>query len=140
MSDLSALSSKDRARLRGEAHPLKPLVHVGKEGVTTAVIRGVEQALSGRPLLKVRVLEAAPEQVQDVAHAIAARVEGSTVLQVLGRTATLYRPMPEPKKKSEPAPAPEASRRSAPKRTGSPRSGKPPSSKGASKSAPRKKR
>ena len=138
MSASDSLSSKDRARLRGEAHPLKPLVHVGKEGVTTAVIRGVEQALSGRPLLKVRVLEAAPEQVQDVAHAIAARVEGSTVLQVLGRTATLYRPLPEPKKKPEPVP--EDSRRSAPKRTGSPRSGKPPSSKGSSKGAPRKKR
>ena len=107
------LSSKERARLRGEAHPLKPLVHVGKEGVTTALIRSIEQALSGRALLKVRVLEAAPDPVQDVAHAIAARVEGSTVLQVLGRTATLYRPMPEPKKK--PAPATESAR-PAPKR------------------------
>jgi RNA-binding protein len=95
MSDSPTLTSKQRAKLRGEAHPLKPLVHVGKEGVTTAVIRSVEQALSGRELLKVRVLEAAPEQARDVAHAIAGRVDDCTVLQVLGRTATLYRPLPK---------------------------------------------
>lgn len=95
MSDSPSLSSKQRARLRSEAHPLKPLVHVGKEGVTTAVIRSVEQAFSGRELLKVRVLEAAPEQARDTAHAIAARIDDSVVLQVLGRTATLYRPLPK---------------------------------------------
>ena len=106
MSDPAPLSSKERARLRGEAHPLKPLVHVGKEGVTTAVVRSVEQALSGRALLKVRVLEAAPEQVKDVAHALAGRIDGCTVLQVLGRTATLYRPLPEPKAAPAPTPAP----------------------------------
>ena len=112
MSDPASLSSKERARLRGEAHPLKPLVHVGKEGVTTAVVRGVEQALSGRALLKVRVLEAAPEQVRDVAHALAARIDGCTVLQVLGRTATLYRPLPEKEKgPAAQAPAPPTAKR-----------------------------
>ena len=95
MSSSAPLTSKQRARLRGEAHPLKPLVHVGKEGVTTPLVRSVEQALSSRALLKVRVLEAAPEQARDTAHAIASRIDACVVIQVLGRTATLYRPLPD---------------------------------------------
>ena len=39
------LTSKQRAALRGRAHALKPLVHVGKEGVTPAVGRLTEANL-----------------------------------------------------------------------------------------------
>lgn len=89
---VSDLTSKQRAHLRGLAHPLKPVAHVGKEGVTTAVVRSMEQALATRELVKVRVLEAAPEPARETAAALAGRLPGSHVVQVVGRTATLYRP------------------------------------------------
>jgi len=89
------LSSKQRAHLRGLAHPLKPLVHVGKEGVTVPTLRAVRDALNTRELLKVRVLESAPASAREVAAALAAEIEDAAVVQVVGRTVTLYRPHPD---------------------------------------------
>ena len=89
------LSSKQRAHLRGLAHSLKPTVHVGKEGVTEAVVDGLRQALGGHELVKVRVLEAAPEDAKATAYALANRVDDAAVVQVVGRNATLYRPDPD---------------------------------------------
>lgn len=91
------LTSKQRAALRGRAHALKPLVHIGKEGVTPAAIRSLQQAFETRDLLKVRVLETAPDDVRETAHALAAGVQDASVVQTIGRNATLYRPLPEPK-------------------------------------------
>jgi RNA-binding protein len=88
------LTSKQRAHLRSLSHTIKPTIHVGKEGVTTAAIRSVRQAFAHRELLKVRVLDTAPEETRDAAHALAAGVEGAVVVQVVGRSATLYRPDP----------------------------------------------
>ena len=92
---VSDLSSKQRAHLRGLAHPLKPVAHVGKEGVTDAAARSLEQALATRELVKVRVLDAAPEGVRETAEALAARMDGAHVVQTVGRTATLYRAHPD---------------------------------------------
>lgn len=89
------LTPKQRAHLRGLSHAVKPVLHVGKEGVTTAAVRALEQALSTRELVKVRVLEAAPEDARATAAALAARVPGTSVVQTMGRTATLYRPDPD---------------------------------------------
>ncbi|MEO0560141.1 MAG: YhbY family RNA-binding protein [Bacteroidota bacterium] len=91
------LTSKQRAALRSRAHALKPLVHVGKEGVTPAAIRSLQQAFDTRDLLKVRVLETAPEDVRTTAYELAKGVQDARVVQTMGRNATLYRPLPEPK-------------------------------------------
>ncbi len=92
---LPDLSSKQRAHLRGLAHSLKPTVHIGKEGVTPAAVRALRQTFETHELVKVRVLEAAPESAKDTAHAVAGQIEGATVVQTVGRNATLYRPDPE---------------------------------------------
>ena len=89
------LTSKQRAHLRGLAHTLKPTVHIGKEGVTAAAVDGLRQTFGGSELVKVRVLEAAPESATATAHALAAAVEDAAVVQVVGRNATLYRPDPD---------------------------------------------
>lgn len=94
---VSELTSKQRAHLRGLAHALKPTLHVGKEGVTDAALRALRQTFEAHELIKVRVLEAAPEDARTTAHALAAGVDGAVVIQTMGRTATLYRPEPEPR-------------------------------------------
>lgn len=92
---MPTLSSKQRAHLRKLAQSLKPTVHVGKDGVTDAAIDNLRQTFDGHELVKVRVLEAAPETAKDTAHALAARVADAVVIQTMGRVATLYRPDPE---------------------------------------------
>lgn len=89
------LTSKQRAHLRGLAHALKPIAHIGKEGVTPASVRAVQQTLDTHELVKVRVLEASPESARDTGHTLASGIENAAVVQVVGRTVTLYRPDPE---------------------------------------------
>ncbi len=89
------LTSKQRAHLRGLSHSLKPTVHVGKEGVTPAVLDGLRQTFAANELVKVRVLENAPDGAAATAHALAARIDGAAVVQTVGRNATLYRPDPD---------------------------------------------
>ena len=92
-ADPLALTSKRRAALRAEAHGLKPTLHIGKEGVTDAARRALDQAFANQTLVKVRVLETAPDPARDTAHALAAA--SSAVVQVAGRNAVLYRPQTE---------------------------------------------
>jgi RNA-binding protein len=68
---------------------------IGKEGVVEATGKAVEEALSTRELIKVKVLDTAPEDVRQVAASIAERVQGVEVAGTIGRTAILYRRHPE---------------------------------------------
>ncbi|MDX1418797.1 MAG: ribosome assembly RNA-binding protein YhbY [Rubricoccaceae bacterium] len=94
MSD-PTLSSKQRAHLRGLAHALKPLVHIGKEGATVPTIRALREAFNTRELVKVRVLDSAPSPPREVGEALVQEIEGAVVVQVVGRTVVIYRPDPD---------------------------------------------
>lgn len=89
------LTSKQRAHLRGLAHTLKPAHQIGKEGVTPAALQAIREAFSRRELLKIRVLENAPEEARETAHEVAEALDGVQVAQVMGRTVTLYRRHPD---------------------------------------------
>lgn len=89
------LTSRQRAHLRSLAHRLKPVVHVGTDGLTDGVIDAVEDALRTRELIKVRVREGAPLEAEDAATDLAARVDGAHVPQVIGRTVVVYRAFPD---------------------------------------------
>lgn len=86
------LTARQRAHLRSLAHGLKPVVHIGTGGVTDDVIRAVEEALSSRELLKVKVLQSAPRRARETADEIRDSLEGVHVPQTIGRTIVLYRP------------------------------------------------
>jgi RNA-binding protein len=92
---MATLTTKQRAHLKALAHPLKPILHLGKEGVTDAAARTVEEAFNTRELLKIKILDTAPESARDTGAALAARVPGGHLVQVIGRTVVLYRPHPE---------------------------------------------
>jgi RNA-binding protein len=85
------LSPKQRAHLRSLAHRLKPILHVGKEGLTDAAVAAVEQAFNTRELLKVKVTDGAPLTAREAGDEIAARVPGAHHVQTIGRTIVLYR-------------------------------------------------
>lgn len=94
MSD-TRLTSKERARLRAQAHDLEPVQHVGAGGLTPAVLRSLREAFHTRELLKLKVLESAPASAWDTADAIVAEIDGAQVVQTIGRTVVLYRPLPD---------------------------------------------
>jgi RNA-binding protein len=89
------MTSRQRTFLKSLAHPLKATVHVGKEGVTATAVEGVRQALATRELLKIKVLEHAPQSARETGQALADGIDGAEVVQVIGRTIVLYRPHPD---------------------------------------------
>lgn len=88
------MTSKQRAYLRGLANGLEAIVHVGKGGVSDAMIKQADDALTARELIKGKVLETAPISSRDAAEEMAAAVNAQ-VVQVIGRVFVLYRRNPE---------------------------------------------
>ena len=89
------LTSKQRAHLRSLAHSLKPVHHIGREGVTQAAVAAVTEAFNQRELLKVKLQQTAPTGADDAASELTARVPGAEHVQTIGRTLILYRRHPE---------------------------------------------
>lgn len=92
---MDRLTSKQRAHLRSLANRLKPVVHIGVDGLSEAALASVEEAFNTRELLKVKVQEGAPEDARASADRIAATLEGVHVAQTIGHTAVLYRRHPD---------------------------------------------
>ena len=88
------LGGKERRHLRALAHHLTPVVVIGKEGVSESVRTAVDQALTDHELIKVRVLEACPDDRKEVARAVA-EATGAGLAGVIGRIVILYRPHPD---------------------------------------------
>jgi RNA-binding protein len=95
-----ALTSKERAALRGEAHHLNALVHVGHEGITPAIQRSLDDALRTKELVKIQFNKTADVDLKKAAGEMAAAVKAE-VVQVIGRTVTLYRLNPDLKLKTD---------------------------------------
>lgn len=91
------MNSRQRAELRGMANTLDPIFQVGKGGVNDQLIRQVDETLEKRELIKLTVLESAPETAREAADQIAAATRAETV-QVIGRKFVLYRKSKEKQK------------------------------------------
>ncbi|MEO7360898.1 MAG: YhbY family RNA-binding protein [Gemmatimonadaceae bacterium] len=95
------MTGKDRAALRAEAHHLKPLVHVGHSGLTPALLSSLDDVLRTHELVKAQVAQAGELSAKDAAHEVAQLMKAE-VIQVIGRTFTVYRENPELKRGSQP--------------------------------------
>ena len=89
------LSSRQRAHLRSLAHPLKPILQVGTEGVSEAFLTSLDEAFRNRELLKIRVLDTSDLTLKEAASAISEQRPEVEVVQTIGHVAALYRPFPE---------------------------------------------
>jgi RNA-binding protein len=92
---MTDLTPRQRAVLRSLAQNIKPVLQVGKDGITDALVGSVESALNNRELLKLKVLETSPLSAQDAADELIPRVDGARFVQVIGRTVVIFRRHPE---------------------------------------------
>jgi RNA-binding protein len=86
-------SSKLRQSLRGHGHKLSPIVHIGKGGLSPAVVKQVEQALADHELVKMKVDADSPDDRFAVAESVGALTDVS-VVQIVGRAILIYKPHP----------------------------------------------
>jgi RNA-binding protein len=95
------LTSRQRADLRAEAHHLAAAVHVGHQGLTPALQQSLDDTLRTHELVKIAFTKSADVTVKESARELADAV-GAEVVQVIGRTITLYRENPDLDRKGEP--------------------------------------
>jgi RNA-binding protein len=96
MNDAS-LPGLQLRRLKSLGQRLDPLVHVGKGGLTEALVASVDSALADHELIKVK-FDARKEEKKTLAPELAART-GSHVVQRVGNVVVLYRAHPDPERR-----------------------------------------
>ena len=79
--------------LRGLGHHLDPVVQIGKDGITDALVAATTEALRTHELIKVKVGSECPIDRKEAGPELAAKT-GATLAQVLGRTLLLYKRHP----------------------------------------------
>ena len=87
---MAFLSSKQRQYLRGLAHPLAPIVRVGKAGVTETLIAETKKSLESHELIKVRIEIDESAERREVADRLA-RETDAQLAGTIGKVAILYR-------------------------------------------------
>lgn len=90
------LSTKQKQFLKGLAHNLKPVVLMGANGLTEAVLAEIEIALNHHELIKVKVATEDRETKVLIVDAIVRETKAEKV-QVIGKTLVLYRQSEERK-------------------------------------------
>lgn len=95
---MAELTGAQRKYLRGMAHYLKPVIQVGKNGLTDPVVEIIDKALDDHELIKVRISN--PEgRKRELADEIAERT-GSAWVGMVGFVVTLYRQQADPEKQT----------------------------------------
>lgn len=101
------LAGSQRTYLRGLAHKLRPVIQVGKNGITDELIKAVDDALNIHELIKVKFVDF-KEEKKELSQDIADRTSSEAV-GLIGNVAIFYRQNPDEEKRKITLP---------PKRTG----------------------
>lgn len=88
---MTTLTGKQVRHLRGLGHHLNPVVMIGKDELTPATLKAVEDALDTHELIKIKLQEGCLLDRREVAQALT-EATGGAIAQILGKTILLYRP------------------------------------------------
>ena len=91
------MTGKQKRHLRALAHPLKPLVNLGKQGLCPETRREIESQLLDHELIKCKVLDSCPLSKKECAEEISKETE-IEVIQVIGKMLVLFSPLLEDSK------------------------------------------
>ncbi|MGE4453783.1 MAG: YhbY family RNA-binding protein [Sphaerochaeta sp.] len=83
------MNSSVRNFLRSQAHPLKPIVMIGKEGLDERIVKAMNEALESHELVKVK-FQAFKDELRPLSEQLAERT-GSEVVSIIGFIATFYK-------------------------------------------------
>lgn len=84
------MTSKQRAFLRGISNKIDAIFQIGKNGINDNLIKQIDDALEARELIKITVLETAPDNANNLSFFISEKTN-SSVIQVIGNKITLFR-------------------------------------------------
>jgi len=84
------LTGKQARHLRGLGHSLKPILQLGKTGITEGFIKQVNTGLEAHELIKIKLLKSSPIS-KDVAGLEISEKTGASLAQSIGKTLIFYR-------------------------------------------------
>lgn len=84
------INSKQRKYLKSLTHSREPLLQIGKYGLTEGAIAQLNELLEAHELVKIRVLNNSPVEVEEIVEEILDKTE-SEFVQKIGNKLTLYR-------------------------------------------------
>lgn len=93
MTAVEPLTPAARKALKARAHALEPVVWIGEDGPTDAVVAEIERALAAHELIKVRAAGMGREAREAAMARICARCAAQPV-QHIGKVLVLYRKKP----------------------------------------------
>lgn len=85
------MTSKQRAMLRAMANEYQPIIYIGKEGVTEALIQDADAALEARELVKGSIGRNAEVDLRTAVAELCQALQAEPV-QVIGRKFVIFRP------------------------------------------------
>ncbi len=88
------MTGRQKRHLRSLAHPLKPIVNLGKQGLSRETKREIESQLLDHELIKCKVLDSCPLSKKECAEEISTMKE-IEVVQIIGKTLILFSAHPE---------------------------------------------
>jgi RNA-binding protein len=102
---MKTLKGFEKKHLRGLAHDLKPVVLIGKEGITDGIVRATDAGLCQHELIKIKYNEfKEKEQKETLTDELVERT-GCSLVGTIGHTAILFRPQTDPAKRRIQLPA-----------------------------------
>ncbi len=90
------LTPDQRKFLKAQAHGIKPVVMIGNQGLTEAVVKETERALAAHELIKIRVLGDDRQARESYLADLCATLDAAPV-QHIGKLLLLYRPAEKPR-------------------------------------------
>lgn len=90
------LNKKQIQHLKGLAHHLKPVILLGSNGLTEAVVAEIDYALNHHELIKIKIPTEDHETKALIVEAIC-RETNAIKVQVIGKTLIIYRQSEEKK-------------------------------------------
>ena len=91
------MNNAQRQFLRREAHDLRPVVQIGKNGLTEQLYAALEHELDAHELIKIKFMEFRDEK-PELAEELAERTR-STLIGIIGNIAIVYREQADPEKR-----------------------------------------
>lgn len=88
------LTPKQKQFLKSQAHPLKPIVLIGGNGLTDAVNKEIDRALTDHELIKVRVHTDDRDLKREIINEIC-QANQAELVQIIGNIGVIYRENPE---------------------------------------------
>jgi RNA-binding protein len=87
------LSPTERRALKARAHPLKPTVMIGNDGLSASVMQEIDSTLKAHELIKIRIDHEDADEREDMLGIICANT-GASAIDHIGKILVVYRERP----------------------------------------------